>query len=150
MNCPKWFKCVACVIVCNSQNEIFLGKRPKGVKEQGKWGISGGVGDFGVSQSREDFALRELLYDLNIKIDPVKLFFFKTIVYGDRKFLQIEDIFYYEEDGPISVSGRRRVPVEGQWFSAGEIKKMYKRGEIAFDNFEIIIEFLKTRDRLGS
>lgn len=139
---PAWLKYIVCIIIYNpNDDEVFLGKRPKGSAEAGKWAFLGGSGAFETSQSRENFALQELQYDLNIEVDDARLGLFKTIVLGDRQSLLIEDIFYYEADRKIRVSGRERAPEEGRWFSMVEIEEMNERGEMAFDNFKVLEEF---------
>lgn len=141
----KWLECVACIIVYNSRHQIFLGRRPEGSMEGGKWGLLGGTGAFEESEDRFDFAWRELQYDLGNRVHFGRLEHFNTVLFGDRKFLRVEEIYSYsyKEDEPIWLSGKERAPVEGKWFSIGEIKELNKKGGIAFDNFEIIMEFAK-------
>lgn len=146
MKCPEWFRCVSCVIVYNSENKILLGKRKEGQAEAGKWGLLGGVGAFGESKSRWDFTRRELQYDVMIKFDPAALRLFKIIISGDLESLVLEDYLCYDAgDQQISATDNLKAPEEVRWFSAEEIKRLQGKGEIAFNNFEIIMEFLKQK-----
>lgn len=144
-----WFECVACVIVYNSARQIFLGKRPQGSAEGGKWGIVGGIGEFKSSRDRFDFPFRELKYDLGNRVDYGRLEHVETVFFGDRKFLRVEEIYSYKTDDPIWVSGKRRAPVEGIFFSIGEIGELNNRGIIAFDNFDLIKRFAEKKDKTG-
>ena len=141
MNCPKWFRCVVCVIVYNSQDKIFLGRRREGEAEGGKWAILGGSGAFGESDSRLDFARRELEYDVRIEVNPERLEPFTTIIHCNKESLVVEDYFFYREDGKMEVARNERAPAEGKWFSMEEIQRMNENGKIAFDNYKILSEF---------
>ena len=144
MNCPEWFKYVACVIVCNSQGDIFLGKRRNGEAEAGKWAILGGSGTFEESQDRRDFAKRELKYDVHLKINLDNLKLFTTLMlYLPEYSLLIEDYFYYQENGIVQVTKNKKAPAEGRWFSIKEIQEMAGRDEIAFDNYKMLKLFEK-------
>lgn len=145
MNCPKWFKYISCVIVYNSRKEILLGKRKEGQAEAGKWGLLGGVGAFGKSKSRWDFVVRELQYDIAIKLNHALFRFFRTVVLNHlAEFMDIEDYFcyYYAGDRPVRATKNLKAPEEVRWFSLEEIKQMNEGGEIAFNNYEIISEFI--------
>lgn len=144
MDCPKWFKYVSCVIVYNSQGRIFLGKRKKREAEGGKWAILGGSGAFGESGNRYDFARRELEYDVRLKINPDNLKLLTTLVLClPEDSLLVEDYFYYREDGGVQVTGNKKAPARGEWFSIAEIQEMDKRGEVAFDNYKTLQLFRK-------
>lgn len=143
MKCAEWFRYVSCVIVINSKNQVFLGKRPAGVAESGKWAILGGSGAFGESSSRRDFARKELEYDVKLKYTPEKLEHFHTLVIPTPDGLVIEDYFIYKEDGKVKVSGKEKAPVEGRWFLPEELDVLKGRGEIAFDNYNILREYMR-------
>jgi len=138
-----WLKCVACVIIYNSERQIFLGKRPKESVEGGKWALSSGKGSFEESTDRLDFARRELQYDLSNRVVPSRLKYFDTFHVGDIKRLCVEDIYSYKADELIRFSNRKKALANGRWFSISEIKKLEERGQIAFDHFEIMIRFIK-------
>jgi len=139
MNCPKWFKCVACVIVYNHRGDVFLGKRKSGEVEGGKWAILGGVGAFGESTNSYDFAKRELKYDVRLRFNPDNLIPLNTLVFcSPDGSLLVEYYFCYRKDGGVRVTDNEKAPEEGRWFSMEEIQGMAKRGEIAFDNYKTL------------
>jgi len=141
---PKWFKYVACVIVYNSKGEILLGKRREGETEGGKWAILGGVGAFGESESRRDFARRELQYDVGIEFNEAGLRLLKAVVSGDLESLVLKDYFHYDAGNEeISATGNPKAPEEVRWFAIEAIREMQDRGEIAFDNYKILEEFCR-------
>ena len=150
MDCPAWFKYVACVVVYNSRGEVFLGKRREGEAEGGKWAILGGSGAFGESENRRDFARRELQYDIRINFNPERLIHLTTIVlYAPKDSLLIEDYFYYKEDGTVTLTKNNKALVGGRWFSMEDIEKMARKGEIAFDNYKTLKLFEKQVLREG-
>jgi len=144
LNYPKWFKYVSCIIVYNSEGKILLGKRREGELEGHKWAILGGLGAFGESDNRWDFAKRELEYDIRIECNLEKLKPFTMIVLCvPEGSLLIEDYFYYREDERVEATKNEKAPIEAKWFSAKEIQELATAGQIAFDNYKVLKEFNK-------
>ncbi len=150
---PKWFVLVACVIFFRARKnianlEFLLGKRKEKETEGGKWGLIGGTGAFWEgADSPVDFAYREAVYDLNTHLDPAWFQYFTHKVKRDPASLIFEFYFSYEmEPGrwpPVTTN--EKAPDDCQWFSMEEIMAMQQRGEVAFNNHEILQEFIETR-----
>lgn len=142
----KWFVPVACVIIyrksgSNLELEFLLGKRKEKEAEGGKWGLVGGTGAFWEgAENLADFARREVIYDLKIDMDLERLQYFAERVKHSRTSLTLEVYFSYEleADKETEVTGNVKAPDACQWFTIEEITAMQQRGEIAFNNYEII------------
>ena len=129
----QWFKYVSCMIVYSPAIKKFLlGKRRPDEDGGGKWAVSGGSECFPESESRADFARRELNYDFSIPVDTRKVKLLKSYISGDQEKLFLKDYFFYEYDGEYVLNKKERALVEAGWFSLKEIQAMAQRGEMAF------------------
>lgn len=143
-NYKRWFQCVACVILYNSDRKILLGKRRE-EPEKGKWAILGGSGAFEKSKNLRDFAVREVKYDIGIEVDPKELKHFWIIFKQNQDSLIIENYFYYEvgKNNNIRTTDDYKAPERVEWFSIKKITKKEIEGQIAFNNYEVINKFNK-------
>ena len=150
---PKWFTPVACVIFYRrnvSHLEFLLGKRKEKEAYGGKWGLVGGSGAFWEgAENPLDFAIREAVYDLKIAVDPERLQYFTEKIKCSRTSLILEIYFSYELEAgqEVEVTGNDKAPDNCRWFSMEEMIAMWQRGEIAFNNHEVLQEF-SSRDGL--
>jgi len=146
MKCPRWFTYIGCVIIQNPEGKFLLGLRKKGQAEAEKWGLLGGVGAFGESRSRSDFLIREIAYDINLRMNPSRLKASRFRIVGDGHHCRVEDYCSYQydpvKDDPVEITGNEMGPTEIKWSSFTEIEKMHREGKIAFDDAIMIGKFL--------
>lgn len=127
-----------------SNVEFLLGRRKEKEVEGGKWGFIGGTGAFWEgAENPVDFAHREAVYDLKIALNPEKLVQFTEKIKCSQTSLIVEVYFSYELEAgqEVEVTGNEKAPDVCQWFSIEQIRTMQERGEIAFDNCEVLEEF---------
>ncbi len=152
--CPSWFKLATCVILYRHNNEsdeqeFLLIKRKKGALEGGKWAIPGGTGAFKKKESGEptknilDFVEEEIRYDLGIYISDEELKSYRFSIDLEKKFLTA----FFHCNGEKFKYKKKKTSgdaIDGYaWFSRLKIEKMDERGEIAFDNGEVLDKFWK-------
>jgi len=141
--CSCWLELVVCVILykdeslyngmkcdCPYSNYKFLLVK----RDNGKWAIPGGIGGSEVTNNLFSFAAVEVLYDTDFYLIPSELEQFKTIISSCGKNITI---FF------SCKLGRYNEDLKGKLFSFKEIQNMDKNGEIAFDNAQIIAEFIE-------
>lgn len=112
----------------------------------GKWALVGGSGAFWEGATGKfDFARSEAIYDLAINLDVWQLKYFTHRLKSEDKLLILELYFSYELPltQEVGVTSNEKAPDDCRWFSIEKINEMAERGEIAFNNHEIVQEFEK-------
>ena len=138
----EWLELIVCVVLYKYNEksslpsyEFILVKR-----NDGKWAIPGGVGASEVTDNLFDFAAFEVNYDTNFHILPAQLKQFKAIISDCGKKIIVFFSYNIGKYTTIYEDG-----LNGQLFSLGQIINMEKDGQIAFNNAEIIKEFILDR-----
>jgi len=138
-----WLSLVVCVVLYKFKErledphdyEFLLVKR-----DDGKWAIPGGVGGSEVTNNIFDFAKVEVMYDTDFQLLPQNLEELKTVVSKCGKKITIFLSYNIGKYTTIYEDG-----LSGELFSLERILQMNDNGQIAFNNTEIIKEFILCR-----
>ena len=134
-SCSCWLELVACVILYKDDS-LFNFKFLLIQREDGKWAIPGGIGASELTKNLYDFAAFECNYDTNFYPLSTELKEFRTILSScGRKITVFFSCKIEKYD----------IELKGKWFSLEDIVTMDEKGEIAFNNAEIIKEFILGR-----
>jgi hypothetical protein len=139
----EWLELVACVVLYKykdkkeefSDYEFLLIKR-----NDCKWAIPGGVGASEITDNLFNFAAFEVSYDTNFHISISQLEQFKTIISDCGK--KITVFFSYNIGKYTTI---HEDELRGELFTLKQIIGMEKSDKIAFNNAEIIKEFILCR-----
>jgi hypothetical protein len=139
----EWLELVVCVVLYKykdkkeefSDYEFLLIKR-----NDCKWAIPGGIGASEITDNLFNFAVFEVNYDTNFHISIPQLEQFKTIISDCGK--KITVFFSYNIGKYTTI---HEDELRGELFTLKQIIEMEKSDKIAFNNAEIIKEFILCR-----
>lgn len=133
-----WLELVVCVVLYkyrkeeHSECEFLLIKR-----DDGKWAIPGGVGASEVTDNLFNFAAIEVEYDTNFHISISQLKQLKSVVSDCGKKITV---FFSYNIGKYTTIYEDEL--RGELFTLRQIIEMEKSDKIAFNNADIIKEFI--------
>jgi len=139
--CLDWLELTVCVILYKYNNdkngvasdyEFLLIKR-----DNNQWAIPGGIGGSGVTDNLFNFAAYEVSYDTDFYLLPANLKQVKTVISDCGKKLVV---FFSYDIGKYTTVYEDNL--RGELFSLKQVIEMEKNGKIAFNNAEIIKEFV--------
>lgn len=137
--CIDWLELVVCVILYKHDEknslpsyEFLLVKR-----DDGKWAIPGGIGASEITDNLFDFAAFEVNYDTDFHVSSAQLKQFKTVVSNCGKKIVVFFSYNIGKYTTVHEDG-----LKGELFSLKQVIDMEKDSKIAFDNAEIIKEFV--------
>ena len=139
----EWLELAVCVVLYKykerkeeySEYEFLLIKR-----DDDKWAIPGGVGAFEVTDNLFNFAAFEVNYDTNFHIYTSRLEQLKSVVSDCGKKVTV---FFSYNIGKYTTIYEDEL--RGELFTLKQVIDMEKSDKIAFNNAEVIKEFILCR-----